>query len=259
MMTSSNLSPKTVLVTGAARRMGRAIALRFAQDGWNVALHFHQSREDAEQTAKDIAKTPGSAMLVHGNLENERDARTIVEDVTRHFGALDAVVNNAGRFVYDDAETFTQENLLHHLGPNLVAPIVLAQELAYHLREKKRVEPGVVINLLDQKLWSYNPDFFSYTLTKAALQAATTMLAQALAPVVRVVGVAPGLTLPSYLQNEQDFARTHAMAPLGQSSTPEDIALSVLFAAQNRSLTGTTIVVDGGQHLLGLQRDFSLS
>lgn len=250
---------KTVLVTGAARRLGRAIALRFAQEGWNVALHFHQSREEAEQTAQDIAGTPGTSMLVRGNLESEQETRAVVADVIGHFGTLDAVVNNAGRFVYDDADTFSAHNLAHHLGPNLIAPIVLAQELAAHVRNQARAEPGVVINLLDQKLWNYNPDFFSYTLSKAALQAATTMLAQALAPAVRVVGVAPGLTLPSYLQSDQDFARTHAMAPLGQSSTPHDIAQAVLFAAQNRSMTGTTVIVDGGQHLMGLQRDFSLS
>jgi NAD(P)-dependent dehydrogenase (short-subunit alcohol dehydrogenase family) len=250
---------KTVLVTGAARRLGRAIALRFAKEGWNVALHFHQSREEAERTADEIARTSSAGMLVRGNLEDEQETRAVVANVIDYFGTLDAVVNNAGRFVYDDAGTFSGQNLAHHLGPNLIAPIILAQELAAHVRGQVRDAPGVVVNLLDQKLWNYNPDFFSYTLTKAAMQAATTMLAQALAPAVRVVGVAPGLTLPSYLQSDRDFARTHAMAPLGQSSTPEDIAQAVLFAAQSRSMTGTTIIVDGGQHLVGFKRDFSLS
>src|SRR5690606_12687521 len=117
---------------------------------------------------------------------------------------------------------------------------------------------GVVVNLLDQKLWNYNPDFFSYTLSKAALESATTMLAQALAPALRVVGVAPGLTLISHLQTPEQFERSHKLSPLGQSSTPEDIAGAVLFAAQNAAITGTTLLVDGGQHLMAFDRGFSM-
>ena len=117
---------------------------------------------------------------------------------------------------------------------------------------------GAVVNLLDQKLWNQNPDFMSYTLSKAALEAAGTMLALALAPRVRVVGVAPGLTLTSHMLSDDKFAQLHALSPLGRSSTPEDVAAAVKFALENRSITGTTLLVDGGQHLMKFERDFSM-
>ncbi|MCV0441323.1 MAG: SDR family oxidoreductase, partial [Hydrogenophaga sp.] len=119
-------------------------------------------------------------------------------------------------------------------------------------------EGAAVVNLLDQKLWNMNPDFFSYTLSKAALEAANTMLALALAPRVRVVGVAPGLTLTSHLLSDEKFAELHRQSPLGRSSTPQDVAAAVVFALDNRSITGTTLLVDGGQHLMRFERDFSL-
>jgi NAD(P)-dependent dehydrogenase (short-subunit alcohol dehydrogenase family) len=123
---------------------------------------------------------------------------------------------------------------------------------------KQRQSSGVVVNMLDQKLWNYNPDFFSYTLSKAALQAATTMLAQALAPQLRVVGVAPGLTLTSHLLSDEKFEELHQLSPLGRSSSVADVVATVLFALTNSSVTGTSLLVDGGQHLMKFERDFSL-
>jgi len=258
--TPSQAQPRAVLVTGAARRLGRAIALAFARDGWDVALHYRTSRTEAQVTANDIAALGRRCVLVQGDMATESGARQIFSDAAVQLPHLSALVNNASAFRDDRASTVTQDSLLAHLLPNLVAPVILAQALYQHLRTHASAPPpcGVVINLLDQKLWNLNPDFFSYTISKAGLHTATTLLAQALAPVLRVIGVAPGLTLPSYLQSEADFARTHALAPLGRASDPEDVARTVLFAAHSRSITGTTIVVDGGQHLLGLRQDFSL-
>jgi NAD(P)-dependent dehydrogenase (short-subunit alcohol dehydrogenase family) len=142
------------------------------------------------------------------------------------------------------------------LATNTAAPIVLAQALAAHAGQAGR--SGVVVNLLDQKLWNPNPDFLSYTLSKAALHAATPLLALALAPRVRVVGVAPGLSLTSHLLDDEKFARLHRLSPLGRSSTPGDVAATVKFALENESITGTTLLVDGGQHLMKFERDFSL-
>ena len=145
--------------------------------------------------------------------------------------------------------------------PNLAAPVLLARELHRLLGEHPDLppNPGVVVNLLDQKLYGYNPDFLSYSLTKAGLAAANTMLAQALAPRVRVVGVAPGLTLPSYLQQAEEFERAHAQhSPLGRCSDPADVVAAVCFAIENRSMTGSVLVVDGGQHIRPLPRDVSL-
>ena len=173
-----------------------------------------------------------------------------------HFGRIDAVVNSASSFEQDDATSFSFSALEKHLRSNTGAPILLAQALHEHLA--RRDGTGAVINLLDQKLWNQNPDFMSYTLSKAALEAANTMLAMALAPRVRVVGVAPGLTLTSHLLNQAQFEALHKLSPLGRSSTPEDVASTVRFALETQSITGTTLLVDGGQHLMKFDRDFSL-
>jgi len=176
-------------------------------------------------------------------------------------GPVDAVVNNASTFEYDDAASFSYAAMEKHLRGNTGAAILLAQALHIHVAARGAAGEdeacGAVVNLLDQKLWNPNPDFLSYTLSKAALEAATTVLAQALAPRVRVVGVAPGLTLTSHLLSDEKFAALHTLSPLGRSSTPEDVAATVKFALENRSITGTTLLVDGGQHLMKFERDFS--
>ncbi|OVZ55433.1 short chain dehydrogenase [Pigmentiphaga sp. NML080357] len=256
--TSPSSSRPVALVTGAARRIGREIALALARAGWNVAVHYATSRDAAQETCAMLHGLGAEAESFACDLSDQTALAALVPAVTARFGRIDAVVNNASTFEYDDARTFDAGMLQAHMLPNLVAPVVLARELATAVAARDPQARGVVVNLLDQKLWNYNPDFFSYTLSKAALEAATTMLAQALAPAVRVVGVAPGLTMISHLQTPQQFARTHAMAPLGHASHPEDVAHAVLFAVQNRSITGTTVLVDGGQHLVGFTRDFSM-
>jgi NAD(P)-dependent dehydrogenase (short-subunit alcohol dehydrogenase family) len=176
--------------------------------------------------------------------------------VAAHFGQLDAVVNSASTFEHDSAASFSFAALDKHLHSNTGAAILLAEALHKHLQQRNA--SGTVVNLLDQKLWNQNPDFFSYTLSKAALEAANTMLAMALAPQVRVVGVAPGLTLNSHMLSEEQFEALHKLSPLGRSSTPADVVSAVRFALENQSITGTTLLVDGGQHLMKFERDFSL-
>ena len=246
---------RTVLVTGAARRLGRAIALELARAGWQVAVHFRGSRDEAKQTAADCAHH-AAADIFRAELDDEAQVRGLMQQVLDRFGSVDAVVNNASRFEHDSAQTFTFASLAAHLASNTAAPVLLAQLLAQHL--KQRGARGAVVNLLDQKLWNPNPDFLSYTLSKAALETATTLLAQALAPEMRVVGVAPGLTLISQLLSQERFEELHKLSPLGRSSTPEDVASAVRFALENTSITGTTLLVDGGQHLMKFDRDFSL-
>jgi NAD(P)-dependent dehydrogenase (short-subunit alcohol dehydrogenase family) len=246
---------RTVLVTGAARRLGRGIALDLARAGWQVAVHYRSSRVEAEQTAAECAQHAASQAFA-ADLAVEAQARSLLAAVVQRFGRLDAVVNNASLFQHDNAASFSAASLAEHMATNTAAPVVLAQALAAHVKERQG--QGVVVNLLDQKLWNLNPDFFSYTLSKAALEAATTLLAQALAPQLRVVGVAPGLTLTSHLLSQEQFERLHKLSPLGRSSTPEDVAAAVRFALENGSVTGTTLLVDGGQHLMKFDRDFSL-
>ena len=257
-MPASTPASGTVLITGAARRLGRAIALRFAQDGWDIGLHYRNSEDEARDAAREIAALGRRCVLLQGDLGTQAQIGQVFDRALQALGSVDALVNNASVFEYDDALTATADSVMHHMMPNLVAPVLLTQALSRHIVARGGDTRGVAINLLDQKLWNLNPDFFSYTLSKASLEAATTLLAQALAPALRVVGVAPGLTLPSYMQTEEEFAKTHALAPLGRSSDPEEVARTVLFAAQSRAITGTTLIVDGGQHLMGLSRDFSL-
>ncbi len=252
-------APQTVLVTGAGKRLGREIALTLARAGWNVAVHHRHSVADAQQTAADcdaLTGRPGSALPFFADLADEASVRALLPAVIERFGAVAAVVNSASTFEHDSAESFGFAAMETHLRANTGAAVLLAQALHAHL--SARNGQGAVVNLLDQKLWNMNPDFFSYTLSKAALEAANTMLALALAPRVRVVGVAPGLTLTSHLLSDDKFAALHQQSPLGRSSTPEDVAATVAFALSNRSITGTTLLVDGGQHLMRFERDFSL-
>jgi NAD(P)-dependent dehydrogenase (short-subunit alcohol dehydrogenase family) len=246
---------RTVLVTGSARRLGRAIALDLAAAGWQVAVHYRGSADEARDTAAQCA-AHAEADAFAADLEDEAQVRALLPRVLERFGRVDAVVNNASRFEQDDAGSFSFATFSQHVLANTAAPVLLAQALAAHLQQ--RDAQGAVVNLLDQKLWNPNPDFFSYTLSKAALECATTLLAQALAPRVRVVGVAPGLTLTSQLLSQQKFEELHRLSPLGRSSTPEDVAHAVRFALENRAITGTTLLVDGGQHLMKFDRDFSL-
>ena len=248
--------PRTVLVTGAARRLGRSLALALAAGGWQVAVHYRNSKQDAIETVAACAELAGASAHFDADFDDESAVRALLPRVAAHFGGVDAVVNSASLFEHDTAQTFGFAALDKHLRSNTAAPVLLAQALHAHLEDRNAT--GAVVNLLDQKLWNPNPDFFSYTLSKAALEAAGTLLAQALAPRVRVVGVAPGLTLTSHMLSPERFAQLHALSPLGRSSTPEDVAATVRFALENGSITGTTLLVDGGQHLMRFERDFSL-
>ncbi|MBN9366677.1 MAG: SDR family oxidoreductase [Comamonadaceae bacterium] len=261
-MPSAASPPRTVLVTGAARRLGRTIALALATAGWQVAVHYRGSSHDALETVAACASLSGASGHFDADFADEAAVRALLPRVVAHFGAVDAVVNSAALFEHDDAASFSYGLLERHLRSNAGAPVLLAQALHQHLAERAQAGEadahGAVVNLLDQKLWNQNPDFLSYTLSKAALEAAGTMLALALAPRVRVVGVAPGLTLTSHLLTPERFAQLHTLSPLGRSSSPEDVAGAVRFALENRSLTGTTLLVDGGQHLQRFARDFSM-
>jgi NAD(P)-dependent dehydrogenase (short-subunit alcohol dehydrogenase family) len=261
---SDSPRPRTVLVTGSAKRLGREVALALAAGGWQVAIHYRGSAADAAATVADCRKlgAPGARFeAFQADLDDEAQARALLPRVIQHFGAVDAVVNNASMFEHDSVKSFGYDSMLAHLRTNAGAPILLAQALHQHVCSRGDAQPAgdaAVVNLLDQKLWNQNPDFVSYTLSKAALEAANTMLAIALAPQVRVVGVAPGLTITSHLLSEEKFDRLHRLSPLGRSSTPEDVVAAVKFALENRSITGTTLLVDGGQHLMKFDRDFSL-
>jgi NAD(P)-dependent dehydrogenase (short-subunit alcohol dehydrogenase family) len=243
---------QVALVTGAGRRLGRAIALGLAAAGWDIAVHYRQSEREAIETADAIRALGRRAALLPCDLADEAAVRLLPGRAAEALGRVTCIVNNASLFEYDSATSFSPALLSAHMSTNLAAPLLLAQAL--HAATPDGAQAAVV-NLLDQKLYNLNPDFLSYTLSKAALHTATTMLAQALAPKVRVVGVAPGITLVSGDQSAAGFEKAHTQTPLGRSSTPEDIVQAVLYAATARAVTGATLLVDGGQHLLPLPRD----
>lgn len=241
------------LVTGGARRLGRAIALDLAAAGHDVAVHYRHSQADAEDTVAELRAAGAHAVAFAADLADEAACRALVPRVLAHFGRLDAVVNNASTFAYDDVASFTTATMELHWRANTAPAIFLAQALHAHAVAAGR--SACVVNLLDQKLWNPNPDHFSYTLSKAALQTATVMLAQALAPQLRVCGVAPGVTLPSGPMTDGEFAVAHALTPLKRGSLPADIARTVRFLIDSPAITGTTLLVDGGQHLQPQARD----
>ena len=243
---------RVALVTGAGRRIGRAIALGMAAAGWDVAVHYRRSAAEADDVVQAIRGLGRHAVALQADLADEAAVRALPRQAAGLLGRLDCIVNNASLFEYDKAADFSAALLATHMQCNVAAPLLLAQELHALVPDGGQ---AVVINLLDQKLYNLNPDFLSYTLSKAALHTATTLLAQALAPKLRVVGVAPGITMVSGDQTQDGFERAHTVTPLGHSSTPQDIVDAVCYAARAAALTGTTLLVDGGQHLVPLNRD----
>ena len=245
-------SRPVALVTGAAQRIGREIALELAAHGWQVAVHYRQSAAAAAQTVADVRAAGGQAVAFAADLAVQAECEALVPAVVLGCGRIDAVVNNASLFEYDDVDSFGYAAMERAWRANTAPAIVLARALMAHLAAGRQ---GAVVNLLDQKLWNPNPDYLSYSLSKAALEAATTMLAQALAPAVRVCGVAPGVTLMSGAMSGAEFDAAHRLTPLGRSSTPADVARAVRFLLESPAISGTTLLVDGGQHLQAQSRD----
>jgi NAD(P)-dependent dehydrogenase (short-subunit alcohol dehydrogenase family) len=245
------LALPVVLVTGAAQRIGRSIALDLATNGWRVAVHYRSTAAAAEDTVAAIRVAGGQAQAFGADLADEAQCEALVPAVAAAFGRIDAVVNNASLFEYDDVASFTVARMDAHWRANTAPAILLSRALHASCSDAG----GVVVNVLDQKLWNPNPDYLSYTLSKAALEAAGTLLAQALAPRLRVCGVAPGVTLLSGAMSGGEFAASHRMTPLQRSSTPQDVAQAVRFLLASPAITGTTLLVDGGQHLQAQSRD----
>ena len=247
-------------MTGAAKRLGREIALQFARQGWDVAVHYGRSGQEAAQTVEEIQGLGVKAQAFQADLADEASTQKLFLAVSKAFPNLDCLVNNASIFEYDRASSKTPlsgKSLQDHMQVNLTAPILLSQ-LMFEYQKNKLNKSGTipaVIQLLDQKLINPNPDYLSYTLSKAALLSSVELLAMDFAPHLRVVGLAPGISLPSGDQTADGFSKAHQMTPLGKSSTPLDIAKAAVFLADSSAITGATLYVDGGQHLLPSSRD----
>ena len=249
-------------MTGAAKRLGREIALQFARQGWDVAVHYGRSEQDAKETVREIEMMGVKAQAFQADLADEAAVKRLFTAVTQQFTNLHCLINSASIFEYDRANSntpLTAKSLQEHMHVNLTAPILLSQ-LMFEYQKNNSNKLGAenlpsVIQLLDQKLINLNPDYLSYTLSKAALATSVEVLALDFAPHLRVIGLAPGISLPSGDQTNDGFAKAHQMTPLGKSSTPEDVAKAAIFLAQANAITGTTLYVDGGQHLLPSSRD----
>lgn len=238
--------PRTALVTGAGVRIGRAIALALAGRGWAVAVHYRSSAAAAEAVAAEIVDAGGRAATVRADLALEDETVALMPQAEAALGPVGLLVNNASVFERDGADTATRESWDRHLESNLRAPFVLTQALARRLPEGSA---GLVVNILDQRVWSLTGDFVSYTVSKAGLWALTRQLALALAPRIRVNGVGPGPVLASTHQSDEMFDRQWRSMPLGRGATPEEIAAAAVFLTEAPAVTGQMIAVDGGQHL----------
>jgi NAD(P)-dependent dehydrogenase (short-subunit alcohol dehydrogenase family) len=246
MPSASQSTGRTALVTGAARRIGAAIARNLAKAGYAVAIHANRSRDAAEALAAEIESNGGRAAMVTADLADHAAVAPLIEQAVAALGPLTLLVNNAGEFEADAFGALDRARVEHQFAVNLTSPLFLAQAFA---AQAAAADDPSIVNIVDQRVFRPTPRFFSYTLSKSALYVATTTLAQALAPRVRVNGVAPGPTLPSPRQDAAAFAQQAALVPLGRGPAPEEIASTVLYLAQARSITGVTIAVDGGQHL----------
>ncbi len=238
--------PRAALVTGGAQRLGRAIALALAEAGFDVAVHCHGSTAAAEQTAADIRARGRRAAVLPADLAREAAVRALLPEAAAALGPVGVLVNNAGTFERDEWHDATRESWDRHIEPNLRAPFVLMQDFARALPEAAE---GVVINMLDQRVWSLTPHFVSYTLAKAGLWTLTQTMALALAPRIRVNAIGPGPALPSPRQTAAQFARQCAQVPLQRGSGPEEVARAALAILALPSLTGQMLALDGGQHL----------
>lgn len=238
--------PQSVIVTGAARRIGRAIALHLARKGWHVLLHYHRSHEEAVAVCEEIRTLGVDAHPVSADLRDPSAAETIFRAAAGLPAPVTCLVNNASLFEQDGIDTLDLDTWDAHINTNLRAPVLLAAAFARALPENMR---GNIVNMIDQKVWRPTPKFFSYTIAKSALWTANRTMAQALAPRIRVNGIGPGPTLRNSHQTDDDFARQAASVPLERGASTAEICDAVDFILAAGTMTGQMIALDGGQHL----------
>ncbi len=237
---------KTALVTGAAKRIGRAIALALAKAGYNIGVHYGQSRDDALALVTELEALGVKAHAIQGDLNDVANVPGLIGKAREALGPLDVLVNNASVFADDRARSLTIESWQMHMDTNLLAPVLLSQAFA----AQEDIRPGAsIINMIDQRVLKPSPPFFSYSMSKAGLWHATRTLAQALAPNIRVNAVGPGPTLRSIHQSEKDFEREARSTLLQKPTSPEEVAAAVIYLLNAPSVTGQMICVDSGQHL----------
>jgi NAD(P)-dependent dehydrogenase (short-subunit alcohol dehydrogenase family) len=237
---------RTALVTGGARRIGRAIVEGLADNGYAVAIHANGSFAEARALARSIEERGGMAVALAADLSEGEQAEKLVADATRLLGPLGLLVNNASVFRGDSATSFDEKRFDQHFSVHVKAPLRLAEGFAAQLPEN---DDGLIVNMIDQRVWALTPNFFSYTLSKATLWTATQTLAQALAPRIRVNAIGPGPTLANERQSAADFRKQTDGVLLRRGPDLSEFARTILYLVQTPSITGQMIALDGGQHL----------
>ncbi|MCC3306703.1 SDR family oxidoreductase [Sneathiella sp. HT1-7] len=238
--------PNNVLITGAGQRIGRAIAKAFANNGWGIALHYHQSTSQAEALKDDLTASGVPVALIQADLSDAVEVAKIIQAATDALGPLNCLVNNAAVFEMDTISDVTAESFHKHLDTNLLAPMLLTQGFA---RQVPKGLQGNIVNIADQRVFNLRPEFMSYTLSKTGLWTLTQTTAMALAPHIRVNAIGPGPTLANTRQTAAQFKQQQKSVPLGYGPTPEEIAGAVQFILTAKSMTGEFVSLDGGQHL----------
>lgn len=239
--------PRAALVTGAARRLGRATTLALADAGFSVAVHARRHDDaDAQAAAEDVRARGGKAIVLGADLMREAEVERLIPDATDALGPIGVLVNNASTFERDEWQDATRATWERAIEPNLRAPFVLMLALARALPDPAK---GVIVNMVDQRVWSPTGHFLSYSVAKAGLWWLTQSMALALAPRVRVVGIGPGPTLPSPRQTPEQFAQQARATPLGHGTSPEEIARAIVALLGLPSVTGQMLALDGAQHL----------
>lgn len=245
----TGLPKRTAIITGGAKRIGGAITRALAADGWHVLIHCNQSRAEADALATEL----GNASVVTADLA-EPSAADIIMAACAGLPPARLLVNSASRFVYDRIEDFSPADFDIHMAVNLRAPALLSRAFAAGLPDTLD-DPALVVNLLDAKLASLNPDYFTYTLSKIGFEGLTELTARSYAPRLRCVGIAPAVTLVSGPQRRENFEAVHGLNPLGRGVTVDDIVTALRFIIVTPTFNAQTIILDGGQRLLGLPRD----
>ena len=243
---------KSAIVTGAAKRIGAGIAMALSSQGWFVYLHYNSSSEEAKEVLYEIKSSGGNGKLINMDLSYPDCGEQIINQIDKAAPPVELLINNAARFEYDNISNINSVSLDQHFFANVRGPILLSKAF---FELVKKGQQGCVINILDNKIFALNPDYLSYTISKAALQCATETFAMAMAPHVRVNGIAPGITLESGGQGESSFQKGQKMSPIGKVSSVEDIIKALFFIVDTTSLNGHIITIDGGQRLQKLDRD----
>lgn len=241
---------KNVLITGAAKRIGRAIALDLAKRGWNVVAHYNKSQADAESLKSEIEKNGQKCYLVQADLSDSTAAKQVVKDAVKGAGELSCLINNASSFKRDEFDDFDEESWDFQMKTNLLAPLMLAQEFS---KQVSADNFGNIVNMLDYSVLSQPDKFFSYSVSKSAMWFCTQNLAKRLAPNIRVNAIGPGHSLPNYKETEESFLTACEKTPIGKPSKPQEICNAIAFILSSETMTGQIIALDAGKHLISAE------